>query len=132
MEVDIINAVYDMIDEMKQGKEYQRLLFLHQTIKSNNEINELSQGFKKIEEKYNEAKKYGKYHPDLKKLKLQLQEMKVKLYTNKTVEEYKTLESKLQSQLDEISTHIANAISKQVKHPVELGLIKRNKGGKHG
>ena len=101
-------------------------------MKNKKKINKLSQVFKKVEDKYNEAKKYGKYHPDLKKLKLQLQEMKVKLYTNELVQEYKTLESKLQSKLDEISTHIANAISKQVKHPVELGLIKRNKGGKDG
>ena len=132
MEVNIINATYDVVDEIKSSKEYQRLVYLSRYINENEDIQSLIKAFKKAETKYNDAKKYGKYHPDLKKIKEDLQVAKVNLYTNDIVEELKTLEGNIQKQLDNVAKSIATSISKKVKYPEELGLINRHKGGKHG
>ena len=76
--------------------------------------------------KYEEVTQYGKYHPDLKRVQLELVEKKEEVFTNDVIKEYKQLEKDLQNRLDTISKEIANSVSSKIKHPNEIGLI-----GKH-
>jgi cell fate (sporulation/competence/biofilm development) regulator YlbF (YheA/YmcA/DUF963 family) len=120
-----MDLTYQVIDEIKASKDYQRLLELHQIIKNDPAISQLVGQFNNYKEKYQEVQKYGKYHPDLKEVQIGFSEAKTSLYNHVLILEYKQLEKKIQSLLDRISTEIAEAISPKIKHPNDIGLINK-------
>lgn len=122
----LILKTYEVVDEIKQSKTYQRLIELNQIINSNQEIILLLQSFDSIKEKYQETSKYGKYHPDLKKVQLELASKKEEVYSHPIIIEFKQLEKDLQKTLDHISSEIAQAVSPKIKHPNEIGLIQKH------
>lgn len=126
MESKILDKTYELIDEIKAKKEYQRLLELNEVIKKNDKIKELINDFNKAKIKYDEVIKYGKYHPDLKQTQINLKEKKETLYENDIMKEYKSLEKQIQKELDIISIKLSQTISKKIKHPNEIGLINKH------
>lgn len=126
MESKILDKTYELIDEIKSKKEYKRLVELSAIINKDEEIQHLIKEFNKAKEKYEEVSKYGKYHPDLKKVQLNLKDKKETLYGNGIIEEYKSLEKQIQKDLDDISTKISEAVSEKIKHPNEIGLINKH------
>jgi len=126
MKQEIIEKTYELVDEIKAQDSYKRILVLKNEIDNNPQINELVKTFQKLNEKYEEVTKYGKYHPDLKKVKQDFSTAKVNLYTHDVVKEYKALEKELQRELNLISTEIAVAVSSKIKHPNELGLVNKH------
>lgn len=125
MKQETLDLTYQVIDEIKQSEDYIRLQELHQIIETDSHIIKLIESFNKYKEKYQEVKKYGKYHPDLKQVQAQFAKSKTELYENEIIKEYKELEKRIQQTLDQISTDIANAISNKIKHPNEIGLINK-------
>jgi len=121
-----LNATYDLIEEIKAQDNYKRLVALNEQIATSEEIQRLVAAFRTTSERYEESKKYGTYHPDLKRDQLAFSEAKQNLYTHPVVMEYKRLEKDLQRQLDEISTTIATSISPKIKHPNELGMMPKH------
>lgn len=126
MESRILEKTYDLVDEIKQTKEYNRLLELDKLLKTDPALIGLIDSFNKIKGKYEEVSKYGKYHPDLKRVQLELAGQKEEVYTNPIIKEYKQLEKDLQNRLDQISKEIANSVSSKIKHPNEIGLINKH------
>ena len=76
---------------------------------------ELLNRFNKAKEKYEEVSQYSTYHPDYRKVKLELVSAKEALYTNELVKKYKELEKKIQEKLNEASQEIVKAISNNIK-----------------
>jgi cell fate (sporulation/competence/biofilm development) regulator YlbF (YheA/YmcA/DUF963 family) len=122
----ILENTYELINEIKSGKTYKRLLELKSIIEQDEELVKLIEKFNKIKTQYDEVLKYGKYHPDLKKVQIELSKIKETLYSNVIIVEYKELEKKLQSNLDLISSEIATSVSSKIKHPNEIGLINKH------
>jgi cell fate (sporulation/competence/biofilm development) regulator YlbF (YheA/YmcA/DUF963 family) len=122
----VLNVTYDLVDEIKGSGEYKRLLELKDIIDGDQEITLLVSAFNKAKVKYGEVMKYGKYHPDLKKVQLLLKDTKESLYENGIIKEYKELEKQLQKKLDHISSSLAKSVSSRIKHPNELGLINKH------
>lgn len=126
METIILEKTYDLVDEIKGTTEYKRLLELDAVLKTDPNLIALIESFQKVKEKYEETSKYGKYHPDLKGVQLELATIKEEVYTNAIIKEYKQLEKDLQNRLDKISKEIANCVSSKIKHPNEIGLINKH------
>ena len=126
MKETVINAVYDLVDEIKDKKEYVRLLELKKLMDTDTVIIKLINEFNDAKIKYNEVSKYGKHHPDLKEVRLVLASAKEALFTNKIINEYKQLEKEIQKILDNVSRKIAQSVSPKVKHPNEIGLINKH------
>lgn len=126
METKLIELAYEISDEIKEQKAYKRLLEIKKLTQTNPELINLINNFNKAKVKYEEVQKYGKYHPDLKQVQLLMQETKEALYTHELIIEYKKLEKTIQTVLDEVSASIANAVSKKIKHPNEIGLIPKH------
>lgn len=121
-----LHATYDLVDEIKQKNEYQRLIELQQVIQSDPILQDLITQFQKASTTYDDVKKYGSHHPDLKRVQALFAEKKQTLYSHPVVREYKTLEKQLQRTLDHISATLASSISPKIKHPNELGLIPKH------
>lgn len=126
MDANIINQTYELVDEIKENEIYIRLVELKQLIETDPVVVGLVETFNKVKIKYEEVQKYGKYHPDLKKVSLELKDIKETLYTNVIIKEYKQLEKKLQKVLDEVSRTLAQTVSHKIKHPNEMGLINKH------
>ncbi|MCK5388812.1 MAG: YlbF family regulator [Candidatus Izimaplasma sp.] len=126
MKEKVINAVYDLVDEIKEDKAYTRLLELKKLMDTNSIITNLIQEFNDAKIKYNEVSQYGKHHPDLREVQLALAKTKEALFTNEVVSEYKQLEKEIQKKLDNISRKIAQSVSPKIKHPNEMGLINKH------
>ena len=126
MNKEVVDKTYELIDEIKSSNEFKRLLELDKMIKSNQELVTLIDSFNKIKSKYDEVSKYGKYHPDLKSVQIELSLKKEEVYTNEIIKEYKQLEKDLQTRLDFISKEIASSVSSKIKHPNEMGLINKH------
>ena len=125
MKQEIIEKTYELIDEIKSSSDYRELVKLKQDMKENSEILQLIENFGQLNDKFNEVSKYGQYHPDLKKVQVELSAAKETLYNHKTVKEYKILEKKLQKIMDHISMSLAKTVSHKIKHPNEFGLISK-------
>ena len=126
MKQEIIEKTYELVEEIKSKKEYKKLLELHKIIETDQHIKELITIFQKYNDKYNEVSKYGKYHPDLKKVSKEFAQAKENLYSNEIVKEYKTLENLIQKEFNNISKELATSISPKIKHPNELGLVNKH------
>ena len=126
MKEKVINAVYELVDEIKDSKAYIRLLELKKIMDTDSVIIKLITDFNEDKIKYNEVSKYGKYHPDLKAVRIALSKSKEALFANEVISEYKELEKEIQKTLDSISRKIARSVSPKVKHPNEIGLINKH------
>jgi cell fate (sporulation/competence/biofilm development) regulator YlbF (YheA/YmcA/DUF963 family) len=73
--------------------------------------------FVKIKELYEEVQRFGKYHPDYKRVMKEVRESKREMDMDPIVAEFRVAENELQSLLDEISVLLGGAVSKQVKVP---------------
>lgn len=126
MEQNLIENVYAVIDELKELAAYQRLLALKKTIEEDPDITTKIRSFKQLNAKYDEVKKYGKHHPDLAKIQASFRQAKLDLYQDEMVAEYKQLEQRIQQELDAISRAVAQTVSPKIKHPNDMGFIKRH------
>ena len=77
----VLNKVYDLVDEIKSKEEYIRLLELKKILDNDPIIINLLEEFNKQKDKFAEVSKYGKHHPDLKKVQLELANIKTKVFT---------------------------------------------------
>ncbi len=127
MKEEIFVKTYELIDEIKEVSEYKRLIELKDIINRNQLLLDLITEFKKLNEKYQEVSKYGKYHPDLDATRKALSKKKEELYKHPLVKEYKECEKKVESILTEVSKELATSVSTKIKHPNEIGLIKKSR-----
>ena len=126
MKQEWIECTYDLVDEIKEQPTFKRLMELQQQLDENEQLQQLITAFQKTNIKYEEVRKYGKYHPDLKDVQKQFQQAKSNLYSHPLIVEYKQLEQQIQKQLDTISKTIATSISNKIKYPNEIGLINKH------
>jgi cell fate (sporulation/competence/biofilm development) regulator YlbF (YheA/YmcA/DUF963 family) len=86
-------------------------------LKSNKETQRKISRFVGLKELYEEVQRFGKYHPDYKKVMTQIREYKRDMDLDPLVAEFKIAENDLQNLLDEISIQIGGSVSEHVKVP---------------
>ena len=99
--------------EIMETPEFKELIRIKNEIST--AIPNLIERFNKAKEKYEEVSKYSTYHPDYRKVKLELVSAKEALYTNELVIKYKELERNIQEKLKDASQEIVKAISNNIK-----------------
>ena len=99
--------------EIIDSPDFVELLRLKEEISKT--IPNLLENFKKAKEKYEEVSLYSTYHPDYKKVKMDLVKAKEALYTNELVIEYKKYEKMIQEKMNLASKEILKAISNNIK-----------------
>lgn len=114
----------EFINEFINNEEFKRLKELKKIIDL--ELKDEIKDFNIASYKLEEASKYGKYHPDLERLRKDLSLKKEALYSNPLVKEYLKLERLIQNELDSFTNEMALAISNKI------GLKKILSWGKYG
>lgn len=86
-------------------------------LKSNKETQNKIKAFVNMKELYEEVQRFGRYHPDYKKVMKDIRELKRSMDMDENVAEFKKAENDLQTLLDEVSVIIGGAVSPQIKVP---------------
>ncbi len=79
------------------------------------EVNKRLDTYKRWQEKYQDVKKYGHYHPDFKDVQKSFQSAKIQLYTHPLMVEYLEAYKAFQSLLDQFTKTLAMTISEQIQ-----------------
>ncbi|WP_230499764.1 YlbF family regulator [Sutcliffiella rhizosphaerae] len=103
-----------MIWRSELAEDYHRCLY---NLQNDDVAQELIRSFEKMKEKYEEVQRFGKYHPDYRKVTLETRELKRKLDLHDTIHAFKEAEDTIQKVLDEISVLIGKSVSENVKVP---------------
>lgn len=112
--LDKVDELVQMILDSDLMKEYDRCL---KEVQEDNNVVRLIQKFVKEKESYEEVQRFGKYHPDFKKVTTEVRELKRKLDINEKIASFKKAEENIQVLLDEISTVIGRSVSEYIKVP---------------
>lgn len=73
--------------------------------------------FVALKDLYEEVQRFGKYHPEYKRVNLEIREAKRDMDIHSTIADFKKAETDLQMILDEISLKIGRSVSEQIKVP---------------
>ncbi|NHM29670.1 YlbF family regulator [Neobacillus terrae] len=86
-------------------------------LQSNQEAQRKIRHFAKLKEQYEEVQRFGKYHPDYKKVMMEIRVAKREMDLDFHVAEFRKAENDLQDLLNHISVLIGGAVSRNVKVP---------------
>ncbi|WP_042456085.1 YlbF family regulator [Neobacillus dielmonensis] len=103
-----------MILESDLVDQYRKCLYRMQ---NNSESQRKINQFVKMKELYEEVQRFGKYHPDYKRVMLKIREYKREMDLDPYVAEFKLAENDLQRLLDEVSILVGGAVSEHIKVP---------------
>lgn len=73
--------------------------------------------FVALKDLFEEVQRFGKYHPEYKRVNKEIREAKREMDLHLTIADFKKAEMDLQTILDEISMKIGHAVSPQIKVP---------------
>ncbi|WP_273125347.1 YlbF family regulator [Metabacillus sp. HB246100] len=98
-------------------------------LKNDHEAQEIIRQFNKVKDLYEDVQRFGKYHPDYRKITKELRDRKRELDLNDTISSFKKAENELQSLLDEISVQLGQAVSTHIKVPTGNPFFESSCGG---
>ncbi len=98
-------------------------------LKNDKQAQQLISEFTKIKDLYEDVQRFGKYHPDYRKITKELRDVKRTLDLNEHVANFKKAENEVQSLLDEISVQIGQAVSVHIKVPTGNPFFESSCGG---
>lgn len=112
-----------MVLESDIAEQYQICLY---KLQNNKETQRKINRFVSLKELYDEVQRFGKYHPDYKKVMTQIRETKREMDMDPLVAEFKLAENDLQDLLDAISIIVGGAVSEHIKVPTGNQFFETN------
>lgn len=110
--LDTAEELAEMIIHSTVAEVYRQCLYIMQT---NKETQEKIRKFVKLKDLYEEVQRFGRYHPDYKKINTEVRLAKREMDMDEHVAAFKRAETELQNLLDEISVMIGRSVSESVK-----------------
>jgi cell fate (sporulation/competence/biofilm development) regulator YlbF (YheA/YmcA/DUF963 family) len=104
----------EMVLQSDIAEHYRFCLYKLQT---NQETQNKIRLFVNLKDRYEEAQRFGKYHPDYKKVMMEIRVAKREMDLDDRVAEFKRAENDLQFLLDDISALIGRSVSENIKVP---------------
>lgn len=113
----ILLEAYRLADEINESHEVKEYLNAKQKLDHDLEAQELLQEFYKAKGRFEEARRFGRFHPDYQKTKEQAYDLIQKVYEYPSVHAYLKTEKQLDQLLHQVSLTIARSVSESVKVP---------------
>ncbi|TCP30488.1 cell fate (sporulation/competence/biofilm development) regulator YlbF (YheA/YmcA/DUF963 family) [Scopulibacillus darangshiensis] len=127
--VSVLDETDGLVDMLKHSDVYLTYRRLKDKLESDEDAQSLISEFLIIREKYDEVQRFGKYHPDYKTVIKQMMDIKRDVDLNDAISTYKKAEEQMEQLLNEISLHIARAVSESVKVPTGDPFFDKACGG---
>ena len=115
--VDILDRSEQLGKMVLQSDVMQAYVNTRQQLDEDKEAQQLIQAFINIKEHYDDVQRFGRYHPDFNEIMKKVRTTKRAMDMNDKVATFKVAERNMQTLLDEISQHVAESVSEQVKAP---------------
>ncbi|MGP7818876.1 YlbF family regulator [Niallia sp. 01092] len=112
--VEEAEAIADMILESDVAEQYRICL---SNLNTNKETQQKIFAFNKMKGQYEEVQRFGKYHPEYKKVMIEIRQLKRDMDLDTHVAAFKIAENNLQKLLDEVSVIIGRSVSEFIKVP---------------
>lgn len=115
--ISLLDEADELAAMMIQSEPYVNYLESKRNVERDQEAQELVHAFLKVRDRYDEVQRFGRYHPDYKKVIKEMMQMKRELDTHPSIAAYKQQEKHLNDLLGELSKVLAYAVSKSIKVP---------------
>lgn len=115
---EILTEAYQLADLILESEEAKRYLQLKERMNADSEVQKLLGEFRQKKEKFEEARRFGHYHPDYHAAKEEAESFREKLARHPLIAEFLRAEEQLDRLLNEVSRTIAHAVSESVKVPI--------------
>ncbi len=115
--IDIIEkaeALGEIVIQSEIGENYFHHLY---KVKSDKLAQQKMNKFVALKDLYEEVQRFGKYHPEYKRVNSEIRVAKREMDLHPTIADFKKAETDLQTVLDEISLKLGKAVSEQIKVP---------------
>ncbi|HJV15830.1 MAG TPA: YlbF family regulator [Bacillales bacterium] len=112
--LDQVDYLVNMILNSDIAAQYRICLY---NLNSNKESQRKIRQFVQLKDLYEDVQRFGKYHPDYKRVMKEVRVAKREMDLDPNVAEFKIAENDLQGLLDEISVLIGGAVSENIKVP---------------
>jgi len=106
--------IAEMILESDVAEQYRICLA---NLHSNKETQQKIHSFNQMKELYEEVQRFGKYHPEYKKVMMDIRQLKRDMDLDDNVAAFKVAENGLQKLLDDVSVIIGRSVSTFIKVP---------------
>jgi len=107
-------ALAELVMQSEIGENYFAHLY---KLKNDQLAQQKIKKFVALKDLYEEVQRFGKYHPEYKRINTNIREAKRDMDLHPTIANFKRAEMDLQTVLDEISMKIGRAVSPQIKVP---------------
>ncbi|WP_026690021.1 YlbF family regulator [Alteribacter aurantiacus] len=114
---EVLHSAYDLGDFVTSSDVYIDYIDAKKKMDSDKDAQRLVREFLVLKEQYDEVQRFGKYHPDYKRVTKEVREAKRVVDLHESVAEYKKAEKALEELLRDVSLIIADTVSKSVKVP---------------
>lgn len=129
-DVTVLNETDGLVKMLKHSDVFLNYRDLKDKLEKDDIAQSLISQFLVIREKYDEVQRFGKYHPDYKKVIQEMMDIKREIDLNDSISTFKQGEEQMESLLSEIGHHIARAVSDSIKVPTgDLFFDKMSGGG---
>lgn len=113
----LLNEAHDLGEFILKSEEAQNYRQCRFTLDNDDEAQALIRDFIRRKDLFEDVERFGKYHPDYKRLNKEMREAKRTLDMNDKVAQFKKAEKEMESIINEISKVIAFAVSEDIKVP---------------
>ncbi|WNS79827.1 YlbF family regulator [Domibacillus sp. DTU_2020_1001157_1_SI_ALB_TIR_016] len=111
---DAADALGDMILQSEQAVQYREC---YKKLYTEESVKHKIVAFSRLKEQYEEVQRFGRYHPDYKRIMMETRTAKREMDMDEYVAAFRRAETELQQLLDEVSLLVARSVSEQVKVP---------------
>lgn len=110
--IDEAEKLAEMIINSDLAENYRQCLYKMNT---DRETQRKIKAFLKMKEQFEDVQRFGRYHPDYKRINTEIRLLKREMDLDENVAKFKRAENELQALLDEISLMIGRSVSESVK-----------------
>lgn len=115
--INLFSDTVDLAELICQSDEVKNYLRLKNQVYVDSEAKKLIVGFKKIKDLYEEAQRFGRFHPNYHEAKKEAQYYQKEMYTYPLIRAYMESEKELDKLLYDVSCILAHSVSDEVMVP---------------
>ncbi|MFC7441320.1 YlbF family regulator [Laceyella putida] len=114
---ELLLGAYKLADKINESEEVKRYLECQRRLQEDEEAQRIIKEFQQIKDRYEEAKRFGIFHPNYHEAKEAAFRYQKEMRNHATIRAFLKAEEELDSLLHEVSLMIAQAVSDSIKVP---------------
>ena len=115
--IDLFSDTVDLAELITQSEEVQKYLQLKNQVYDDPKAKKLIEGFQKVKDLYDQAQRFGRFHPNYHEAKKKAQYYQKEMYEYPLILSYLEAEKELDRLLYEVSCILAHSVSNEVMVP---------------